>query len=297
LIAGEGLEWGIAPMLVIQLLNGLSFGALLFFMAAGLSLMFGLMRVVNLAHGSYFMIGAYTGWFVAKTSGSFLLAVVVSLLTVSAVGFLMERFFIRFLYRQELEQFMLTFGFIYIFADAVRWAFGGHFKMLSKPDVFSGIVSIMEYSFPVYRLVLILVAMAVGVGLWLFQSKTRLGTVIRAGVDDAEMVRALGINIWKIFTLVFTLGAALAAFGGVMACPLTGAYLGMDLDIVILSFVVLVVGGMESLKGAAVASFLIGEVDTFGKAFLPELAMVMIFVVMTVVLIIRPSGLFGKAVE
>lgn len=279
----------------IQLLNGLTYGSLLFLLAAGLSLMWGLMGNVNLAHGSYFMVGAYIGWSVDKLTGNFGLAILAGVVSIALIGFIMERGFLRFLYKQELEQFLLTFGFIYIFAGLGKWIWGGNVRLIHIPEVLSGSVTFMEASFPIYRLAFILIGAVVGLGLWLLQERTRIGAIIRAGVDDAEMVRGLGINIALVFTLVFTLGAALAGFGGVMGCLFVGAYPGVDMEILILALVVIVIGGMGSLRGAVAGSLLIGLADTFGKVFLPQFAMFTVFMVMALVLVFKPCGLFGRA--
>jgi len=283
-------------MFLIQLLNGLSYGVLLFLLAAGLSLIFGLMNIVNMAHGSYFFVGAYVGYAVAKLSGSFLLAVLAGAMAVAVVGILMDRFLFRFLYKQELEQLLLTFGFIYIFADLCKWIWGGSVYGLDPPQIFTGAVKIMGSYFPIYRLVVTGTGMVIAAGLWFFQEKTRLGAIIRAGTDDEEMVRGLGINIATITTLVFAIGAALAGLSGAIGIPMIGIYPGLDLEVLILALIVVVVGGLGSLAGAFWGSLFIGMVDSFGKAYFPDLAMFTIFGAMALILLFKPSGLMGKRV-
>lgn len=281
-------------MFVIQLLNGLSYGVLLFLLAAGLSLIFGLMNIVNMAHGSYYFIGAYIAYTVFKFSGSFLLAAVSGGVGVALIGVLMDRFLFRRLYKQELEQVLLTFGFVYIFADACKWIWGGSVYGIDPPELLSGAVVIMGSFFPIYRLSVTVIGLVIAVNLWFFQEKTRLGAMIRAGTDDEEMVRGLGINIATITTLVFAIGAALAGISGAIGIPMLGIYPGLDLEVLILALIVVVVGGLGSLAGAFWGSLFIGMVDSFGKAYFPDLAMFTVFAAMALMLVFRPSGLMGK---
>jgi len=281
-------------MFVIQLLNGLSYGVLLFLLAVGLSLIFGLMNIVNMAHGSYYFIGAYVGYTVFKFSGNFLLAVLAAGIAVAIIGILMDRFLFRFLYKQELEQVLLTFGFIYIFSDICKWIWGGSVYGIDPPQILSGAVNIADSFFPIYRLSVTGVGLIIAVCLWFFQEKTRLGAIIRAGTDDEEMVRGLGINIATISTLVFALGAGLAGFSGAIGAPMIGIYPGLDLEVLILALIVVVVGGLGSLAGAFWGSLFIGMVDSFGKAYFPDLAMFTVFSAMALILLFKPSGLLGK---
>jgi len=283
-------------MFLIQLLNGISYGVLLFLLSAGLSLIFGLMNIVNMAHGSYFFIGAYVGYTVAKVSGNFFLSLVAGTMCVAFIGLLMDRFLFRFLYKQELEQVLLTFGFIYIFADLCKWIWGGAVYSLDPPGFLSGSIDLFGSHFPVYRLIVTILGLLISLGLWLFQKRTRLGAIIRAGTDDEEMVRGLGINISTITTMVFSLGAALAGLGGVIGIPMIGIYPGLDLEVLILALIVIVVGGLGSLAGAFWGSMFIGLIDSFGKAYFPDLAMFTVFGTMALILLFRPSGLLGKKV-
>jgi branched-chain amino acid transport system permease protein len=283
-------------MLVIQLLNGLSYGVLLFLLAAGLSLIFGLMNIVNMAHGSYYFIGAYIGYAVFKYSGNFLLALLASGLSVGVIGLLMDRFLFRYMYKQELEQVLLTFGFIYIFEDICKWIWGGSVYGIDPPAFLTGAVTIMGSFFPIYRLCVTGVGMLIALGLWFFQEKTIIGAIIRAGTDDEEMVRGLGINIAAISTLVFAMGAALAGLSGAIGAPMLGIYPGLDLEVLILALIVVVVGGLGSLQGAFWGSLFIGMVDSFGKAYFPDLAMFTVFGAMALILLFKPSGLLGRKV-
>lgn len=280
--------------MIIQILNGLSFGFLLFLLGSGLSLMFGLMEIVNLSHGSYFMLGAYIGISVSRWSGSFWLGAALAGLLMGLVGGFTERLLLRRLHLRALDQVLLTFGFVYIFMDLSKWLWGGDPLSLAKPTLLKGSIDILGDSFPIYRLAIIMIGLSIAVLLWLFQEKTLVGAIVRAGVDDREMVTVLGININLIFTGVFALGAFMAGFGGVIGGALLGAYQGMDLEVLILALVVVVVGGLGSLKGALLGSLLIGMLDNFGKTFFPDFAMVTIFLAMAVILLLKPSGLLGR---
>ncbi len=279
----------------IHTLNGISFGMLLFLLAAGLSLIFGLMKILNLTHGSYYLLAGYIGLSVIRATGSFVLAVVAATAAVTLIGAIMERFFLRRVHQDELAQTLLTFGFLFIFADLALWIWGGNPQTLPKPALLSGSIELGDRLYPTYRLFLIAFGLAVGAALWWFQERTRVGAMLRAGVDDEEIARGLGINVSLLFTLIFALGAFLAALGGVLGGPLIGVFPGADFEVLLLAFVVVIVGGLGSLKGALVGGLLVGLLDNFGKAFFPELAMFTIFVPMAAILAIRPTGLFGRA--
>ncbi|AGA70450.1 amino acid/amide ABC transporter membrane protein 1, HAAT family [Desulfitobacterium dichloroeliminans LMG P-21439] len=280
--------------LVIQILNGISYGLLLFLLASGLSLIFGLMGIVNLAHGSYYMLGAYIGFVIIQKTGNFLIGLLGAGVALALLGILMERFFFRKLYKRELDQVLITFGFAYLFLDVAKWIWGGVPRILPKPSFLEGSVSILGEAFPIYRFAMILMGLMIAISLWLFLEKTRTGNIIRAGVDDKEMVNALGINIQLYFAGIFALGALLAALGGVISGPITGAYPGLDFEILVLALAVVVVGGLGTLEGAFLGSLLIGFAETFGKVLFPDLAMFTIYVTMALVLIFKPSGLLGK---
>jgi branched-chain amino acid transport system permease protein len=278
----------------IQLLNGISFGMLLFLLAAGLSLIYGLMRVLNLAHGSYYLLGGYIGLTVVQVTGSFVLAAVTAPVAVALLGMVMERFFLRRFPRQELPQVLLTFGFLFIFADLALWIWGGNPQTLPKPEMFSSSIWLGNIVFPSYRLFVIATGVVIGGGLWWLQEKTRLGAMIRAGVDDEEMARGVGVNVSLLSTSVFGFGAFLAALGGILGGPFVGVYPGADFEVLLLAFVVTIVGGLGSLKGALIGGLLIGLLDNFGKALFPEFALFTLFAPMAIILAIRPTGLFGR---
>lgn len=273
-------------------MNGIALGMILFLLASGFEVMFGVMRIINMAHGSYFMMGAYLGIFVAKFLDSFWLGVLAGSIAVGVLGILMERLFLRYL-REPLQQVFLTFGFVFIFTDVTRIIWGGDPHGISPPPLLTGSLEILGKPVPIYRLILIPVGLLVALGLWVFQAKTRLGAIVRAGVDDREMTGVIGINIKLLSTLVFGGGALLAGFGGMMASPIIAVVPGLDWEILTLALVVVVVGGLGSLRGALVGSVLIGLADTFGRFFFPEIAIVLLFFILAIVLIVKPSGIFG----
>src|SRR5436190_7184323 len=281
-------------LLVAQLLNGLVYGVLLFLMAAGLSLIFGLMNVVSLAHGSFFMLGAYLGLSIFRATGSFWLALLLAPIPVVAAGVAIERLFMRPLYRRgHMDQVLLTFGFTFVFLDLVQTVWGRTVQRLPAPEALQGTIHIGAGVFSAYRLFLIGFGFAIAFMLWLFLERSRIGAMVRAGVDDAQMASGLGGNIPALFSGMFGFGVALAAVGGVAAGPILSLYPGMDAEILIPAFIVIVIGGLGSLRGAFVGSLLIGIADTFGKAYLPSLALFLIYLAMILVLLVRPQGLFG----
>jgi len=276
-----------------QILNGVSFGMLLFLLAAGLSLIYGLMRILNLAHGSYYILGAYVALSVVRVTGSLALAAVAGVAAVVALGVVMERVFLRRVPRDELPQALLTFGFLLIVGDAALWVWGGTPQTLPRPEVFAKSVRLGALVFPSYRLFVIAVGVVAGVALWLLQEHTRLGATIRAAIDDPEIARTTGINVSRLATGVFAFGAGLAALGGIIGGPLLGVYPGADFEILLLAFVVVIIGGLGSLKGAFFGGLLVGLLDNFGKALFPEFALFTIFAPMALILAVRPTGLFG----
>lgn len=281
-------------VLIAQLLNGLVYGVLLFLMAAGLSLIFGLMNVVSLAHGSFFMLGAFVGLSIQQWTGSFWLALVLAPIPVIALGILMELVFLRPLYsRGHMDQVLLTFGFTFIFFDLVQSIWGRVVSRLPAPESLQGSIQIGFGVFSAYRMFLIGFGFAVALLLWLFLERSRIGAMVRAGVDNAAMAAGLGANIPLLFTGIFGFGVALAALGGIVAGPVLGLYPGMDTEILIPAFIVIVIGGMGSLRGAFVGSLLIGIADTFGKAYFQNVALYLIYIAMALVLLVRPQGLFG----
>lgn len=301
------------PILFIeQVLNGLQFGVMLFLMAAGLTLVFGVMGLINLAHGSLYMVGAFAAAAVAGATGSFLLALMAALTAAAAAGALVELVVIRRLYaRDHLDQVLATFALILIFSEGTRWAFGSFPLFLDLPGYLSGPVTLpggIEY--PLYRLTLIVTGLLIAAGLFWLISGTRLGIRIRAGESDREMIAALGVDISKLYTVVFALGAALAGLAGAMVGAIQSVQVGMGEPVLILAFVVIVIGGIGSIKGALVGALLVGLTDTLGGLLLPEafklfmetsaasstgsaLASMLIYILMAGVLIWKPQGLFG----
>lgn len=295
-----------------QVLNGLQFGIMLFLMAAGLTLIFGVMGLINLAHGSLYMVGAFATAAVAAASGSFLLALAAAMAAAAAAGALIEFLVIRRLYdKDHLDQVLATFALILIFSEGTRWMFGSFPLFLQIPTYLSGPVSLpggIEY--PLYRLVLIGAGLLVAAGLGLMITRTRIGIQIRAGENDREMIAALGVDISRLYTLIFALGAALAGLAGALVGAIQSVQVGMGEPVLILAFVVIVIGGIGSIKGALVGALLVGLTDTLGGVFLPQLfglfmtpavaasvgsslASMAIYILMGAVLIWRPTGLYG----
>jgi branched-chain amino acid transport system permease protein len=282
--------------LLAQVFTGLVLGMVYVLLAIGLSLIFGLMTVVNFAHGALFMLGAYFGVFLLSYTKSFWVALIVAPLMVGALGLLMERFLIRRLYgRSPDDPLLLTFGLSLILVEGVKVLWGKIGLTLDPPRALAGAVNLGFMSFPAYRLFLIVITVAVLVGLYFFLGRTNIGLIIRAGSRDPLMVRALGIDLSRVWLVVFGIGTALAGLAGILAGPMRGAYAEMGVTMVIESFVVIVVGGMGSLLGAVVAGLLIGQVVGLTTLFIPKAADIMVFMVMAVVLLVRPSGLFGEA--
>lgn len=280
---------------VVYLLNGLAYGMLLFSLSVGLSLIFGLMDVMNLAHGSFYMLGAYIALSLVSRAGGYWLALLVVPLAIGLIGLLIAGGFLRLLAgRGHLDQVLLTLGFAYIFADIARWIWGGDIFAIPAPDQFRASVTILGNSFPTFRLFVIGVGLLLALLTWLLLERTRLGAIVRAGVSDAEMLSGLGINVTLVFTLVFALGALLAGFGGIIGGPILGVFPGVDLEILILALIVVVIGGLGTFRGAFWGSILVGEVQTLGVAFAPQIALFLLFGMMALVLLVRPAGLLGQ---
>lgn len=282
--------------LLPQLLNGLVTSMLLFILAAGLSLIFGLMDVINLAHGAFYLLGGYVGLAIVRGLGSFWLALVLTPILVGAAGLLLEYFLLRRLVgrRRHLEQVLLTFGISLVIVDATRAVWGARVEAVRVPSLLAGQVGVFDLQFPVYRLAVIGLGLALALGLWLLIERTRLGAIVRAGVSDARMVSGLGIDVNRVFAGVFGFGTALAGLAGVVGAPVFSLYPGLDSEILILALVVVVVGGLGTLKGAFFGSLVIGLADTFGKALAPEFSRFLLFAVMALILLLRPTGLFGQ---
>ena len=301
-------------LLVEQVLNGLQFGVMLFLMAAGLTLIFGVMGLINLAHGSLYMIGAFAAAAVASATGSFLLALAASLAVAACAGAIIELIVIRRLYdRDHLDQVLATFALILIFSEATRWLFGSFPLYLDVPEQLAGTVELpggIQYS--AYRLAIIIIGLVIAAGLFLLISKTRIGMRIRAGENDREMIGALGVDISKLYTLIFALGAALAGLSGALVGAIQSVQVGMGEPVLILAFVVIVIGGIGSIKGALIGAILVGLTDTLGRILLPSffstfmdassatsvgsaLSSMLIYILMAAVLLYKPTGLFGRA--
>jgi branched-subunit amino acid ABC-type transport system permease component len=283
-----------ADFVIVQGLNGIAYGLLLFLLAAGLSLIFGMMDVVNLAHGSFFMLGAYIGYTAARVSHSFWLALIVAPIAIGLLGVAVEVLLLKRLYRRPLlDQVILTFGLSFMAAELVKIIWGTNELVLQPPDIFSGPVEVLGNIYPVYRLFVIAIGLLIAFALWMIERRTRIGAIIRAGVADRQMVAGLGVNIGAVFTGVFAFGAALAAFGGVVAGPVLSLFPGLDAQVLINALIVVVVGGMGSLTGAFWGGLLIGIAVTFLTILVPAIALVLTFLVMGLILLVRPNGLFG----
>ena len=283
--------------ILIQLLNGLQYGLLLFLVSSGLTLVFGIMGIINLAHGSFYMVGAYLAWSLASLTGNLFTAMVVGVALTVVLGMLLEWALYRHLYaRDHLYQVLMTYGLILVFEELRSLVWGDDVHGVPVPQLLSASIPLTDtLSYPVYRLFISGVCLALAGGLYVLIQRTRLGMMIRAGASNNEMVRVLGVNIRLIYTLVFAMGIALAGFAGMLNAPLSSVFPNMGSQVLIICFVVVVIGGIGSVKGAMAASLLIGLTDTFGQVLLPELAGMLVYVLMAVILVWRPQGLFGKA--
>jgi branched-chain amino acid transport system permease protein len=279
----------------LQLLNGLTFAALLFLVSSGFTLIFGLMRIVNLAQGSLYLLGGYVGLSVVRGTGSFWLALPAAAVAMGALGLVVERGLLRTVRGRPMSEILLTVGLSFIAADLALAVWGGDPVTIDVQGALDGRTALLGVTYPVYRLFVIALGLAIAAGLWLLLERTRIGAVVRAGVDDREMAEALGIDVKAVFTAVFGLGALLAGLAGVVG----GAYLslapGADTQILTYALVVVVVGGLGSLRGAILGALLVGLIYVFGQALVPNLAYFVLFAPMALVLILRPRGLFGRA--
>lgn len=282
-----------------QLVNGLSYGMLLFIITCGLSLIFGILGVLNLSHGSLYMVGAYIAYSLTATyTQSFWMALIIAPIAVGVLALVVELVLLRPTYQLgHLSQVLLTFGLAYIIHDLSRVFWGSNVLSVQVPAMFAGSFSIFGQTFPSYRLAIIFVGVVLVTVLWLVQEKTKWGAIIRAGLSDKEMISALGVNIKVVFTAVFVIGGILAGLGGVISAPILGIYPNMEFETLILALVVLVIGGLGSFSGTFVASILVGVAETFGRYLFPELSMFIIFALMAIILIVKPSGLMGKRVN
>jgi branched-subunit amino acid ABC-type transport system permease component len=278
-----------------QALNGLSFGALLFILASGLSLVFGMMDVVNLAHGAFYMLGAYVALSVVGATGSFWLAMVAAPLALGLLGFVLEPLLLRRLRGRHLDQVLLTIGVSLVIVDVIGQVWGREVRSLAAPAGLDGSVTLIGGVYPVYRLFVMAFGVALAVAMALVYRRSRIGMLIRAGVQDAEMLGALGVNTNRLFASTFAVGAALAGLAGVIAAPVFGVQPGMDTDPGLLyPLVVVVVGGLGTLSGAVAGSLLVGPADTFGKVLFQDVAVAVIFAIVALVLLLKPTGLLGR---
>lgn len=279
---------------IIQTLNSIAFGGLLFLLSSGFSLIFGLMRVPNLAHGAFFMLGAYFGYTLLQMGMNFWFAALLGGLGVGVVGIIMERFVLRALAGNEQGQVLVTLGISFIIADICLLVWTGDPMPLPAPQSLRPPLRVGGFAFPTWRLIVLVLALVAAVALYFLMERTRLGAMIRAGVDDMEMARGVGIPVSRLFTTVFLLGATLAGIGGVLGGPILNAYPGLDADMLPLALIVVILGGAGSLLGAFVGSFIVGFIYNFGIALWPDWAYFVLFLPMVLVLVFLPQGLFGR---
>ena len=285
----------LVPFLATQCLNALSQAALLFFLGVGLTLIFGIMRIVNFAHGSFYMLGAFLGFSAVGVTGSFWAALVFAPVVAGGIATAFEIGLLRRLYKRDASSFlMVTFGLTLILEELIRLTWGVQALQIKVPDVFSGIVFVFDEPFPIYRLFLAGAGVVVAVTIWQFLERTRLGLLIRATSQNAEMVHALGVDVNLVRSTIFGIGCGLAALGGVLAAPMVTASLGMAANAVIDAFVIVIIGGMGSFLGSLIAAVLVGFVKVFGDYFFPDFALAAMYILMLLVLVIRPGGLLGK---
>jgi branched-subunit amino acid ABC-type transport system permease component len=285
---------------VIQILSGIASGAVLFIVASGLTLIFGALRIVNFAHGSLYMVGAFVGVSIGSTIGvtnvTFPLVLIGAAVAAAVVGLVLEVTALRLIYREPLlVQLTVTFAFVLIIGSLVRSIYGPSPRLTETPPLLRGGIDILGQGYPIYQIFLIVLAVVVAGALWLIMYRTSLGRMIRAAVDDPELLRMTGINVRRLFTGVFVLGSLFAGLGGAANAPLGSISLGMDVDVILKAFVVVVIGGMGSLLGAFVAAMLVGVAESLGVLLVPEASLAMVFLVLVVVLAVRPSGMFGRA--
>jgi branched-chain amino acid transport system permease protein len=282
-------------IILIQAIHGLVYGMLLFLVASGLTLVFGMMDVLNIAHAGFYMLGAYIGSTIAAVTGNFILALIGAPLAMALLGGLVERFFLRKVHvHGHAFELLITFGVFYVIGEVVKWFWGNFPRPVDVPGFLSGAIPILGVTYPSYRGFILFISFLILVTMLYVFMKTRVGINVRAAVSDPEMVNALGINVPRLMLGVFTAGSALAGLAGVVASPVLSTYPGMGLDMMVDTFVVIVIGGFGSLFGAFLASIMIGELQSFGVLFIPRLALVFQFLLMAIVLIVMPTGLFGE---
>ena len=280
--------------LINQTFNGISYGALLFLFASGLSVIFGVMKIVNLAHGSYYMLGGYMAVTLIPLLGSYVTGFLAAAAAVGLLGIFTVRIFLRKVSGNDLGQVLITMGFALVIQDTALLVWGGDPFSIQPPALISGSLMVGGFVFPAYRVFIIVVAVLIGIALWLFQNKTRGGAIVRAAVDNEEMARAMGINVPLVFMGVYAVGGILAAIAGVIGGGFLGIYPGLDFEILPYAFVIVILGGRGSLEGAVLGSLIVGLIDNFGKVLFPELSYFTLFAPMVLILAVKPMGLFGK---
>lgn len=281
----------------LTILNGVALGSVLFLVASGLSLVLGVMGILNLTHGAFYMIGAFVGWTIAvKLGWNFAVAVIAAGLAAGLVSLILHLSLLRHLHKQLNDQVLLTVGFIYILTNLSLWIWGGVSKATFTAPALRSSIPILGWSYPVAKIVIIFIGIAVVTGLWWLQDRTRIGAIIRAGMDDKEMTMSLGINVERVSIAIFSLGGFLAGIAGIIGAQLMGAYLDMSTDILLLGIAVVVIGGMGSVQGAMLGGIFIGLADAFSKLVLPEIAMFTPYLAMVIILLVRPTGFLGKRI-
>ncbi len=280
---------------IFQLLNGLTSGAILFFVAVGLTVVTGLMRVLNLAHGALFLVGGFVGLATVDATGSFVAGLAAGALAAGLLGFALSQAFATALLGHTFHQVLLTLGIAFMISNGILHVFGGTPRRLQPPSYLRGSVEFLGVTYPRYRLALIALSVVAGLALWLFWERSLIGAMLRACVDDRPMAAAMGIPVGRVFSVVFALGSALAGLTGVLAAPVLGLYIGLDFEVLLLAVIVIVVGGMGSLTGAFIASMLVGIINVMGQASFPELSSLTLFVPVILILIVRPRGLMGRS--
>lgn len=282
---------------VLNALNAIAYGAILFLLASGFSLIFGVMGILNLSHGALYMVGAYVGWTVTVKHGlNFWLGALAGGMVAGLLSLIMEAGFFRRLYKQLNEQMLLTFGFVYILDNLARWIWGPLYKAPFTTPALSGSINILGSKYPTVRIAIIFIGIIIAIGLWWLQDKTRIGAMIRAGMDDKETALALGINLPLVATLSFFVGSFIAGFAGVIGAQVMGVYPEMSMNVMLLVLAVIIIGGVGSIQGTLLGAAILGIIDSFGKSLFPDYAMFTVYLAMIVVLLIKPSGILGRQV-
>lgn len=279
----------------INLLNGISYGMILFLIASGLSLIFGVMGILNLAHGALYVLGAYIGLTLAKLGANFLLAAFSAAVFVGLLGLALERIFLGRLHKQLNEQVLLTLGLVYIIRNVIEWIWGSFMKIGMAPQLLQNPIRVGDFSYPSYRIAIILIGAAIFIGMWLFQEKTRLGAIVRAGMDDKQMTMGLGVNYNLFARFGFLFSAFLSGLAGYIATPIIGVQPGYSIELLFLALIVIIIGGVGTVQGALLGAMMIGIIDSLGKVYFPDFALFTIYLAMIFILLFRPQGLLGRS--